>query len=62
METMVLTIGITLIKMGVLGGLGSGIIAGVKWFGKYDPKFKGNTGGNNNESDAIENLRKAVRH
>lgn len=58
----ILSIGITIIKMGVLGGLGAGFITGIIWFGKYNPKLKGSVGGgNNNESDTIENLRKAVR-
>lgn len=60
METTIITIGVTLMKMAVLGGLGSGIITGVKWFGKFDPKLKGK-GGVKDDSDPIEHLRQRVR-
>lgn len=63
MEMTILSIGVTIIKMGVFGGLGAGIIAGVKWFGKYDPKLnKGKDRDGGGVPDAIENLRKATRH
>lgn len=62
METMVATIGITIIKMGVLGSLAASIITGVKWFGKYEPNFKKKNssmnGGQDDEPNHIEHLRK----
>lgn len=63
METIVITIGASLIKLGVFGGLGATVITGIKWFSKYDPKLKkkSTTGGEHDESDGVESFRTAVR-
>lgn len=63
MTPLAITIGLTLVKLGAVGGLASSAIAGIKWFAKYDPKFGGSSRRDNGgeENDGIERLRKEVR-
>jgi hypothetical protein len=61
MTSGVVTIGVALIKMGVLGGVGVAIVTGVKWFGKFEPTLKGKSARGGSESDNVgESLRKRL--
>ena len=65
MEGVIITIGVTLVKLSAVGGLTASIITGIKWFAKFDPKFsKGSklSGGDSDESSiAGERVRKALK-
>lgn len=57
-----ITIGMFLIKMGAVGGFSASVLAGIKWFSKFDPKLKGKkltTGGD--DDDSSESIREKVR-
>ncbi|MBD1379186.1 DUF7394 family protein [Metabacillus arenae] len=63
METALIGIGITILKVCAFGGLGAGAITGIKWFSKFDPSFKRKSilGGGESDSTDLEHLRKKVR-
>jgi len=61
MTSGVVAIGVALVKMSVLIGMGTTIITGVKWFGKFEPTLKGKSSRGGSESDNVgESLRKKI--
>ena len=63
MSALAITIGVTLVKLSAMGALSSVSVAGIKWFGKFEPKLNKNGRRENGgeENDGIERLRKEVR-
>lgn len=54
-------IGVTIIKVCAFGGLGAGLITGIKWFAKFEPSFKKKSGGGDSDSVNLEHLRKTAK-
>lgn len=63
MEGVVITIGVTLIKLGAVGGFTASVVAGIKWFAKFDPNFKSKKAklGGDDDDSGVEHLRNTIR-